>query len=116
MQNTTQLLATHYTRLFAREKNDSPNWSRISMVNKLLRIILWENRELKLLDVWSWPHSVERELKPRLRNKWLNFTPPSIYSLDLANINPSKLLVWKVKSQVFHQPPSLSELLSPPST
>lgn len=54
MSAQIELLKTHYTNLYLwQENNDSPNKSRINMVNKLTDIIKNSSDKINILDVWS---------------------------------------------------------------
>ncbi len=98
--NPEIFLRDFYKKLYLKEKHDSPDESRTSMVRRIKKLItegkIFPN---KVLNIGSGPQALEKQLLNRsqgggsLRNNEIKFT-----SIDLAQIMANKLLSGKTKN------------------
>jgi len=98
------VLISFYRKLYSREKHDSPDESRTSMVRRIKNLLLsGEIDPGKILNIGSGPQALEKQLlgNGQESNIREELSKHQFTTIDLADILSSKLLV-KNKSNVNH--------------
>lgn len=83
-------LQSFYSRLYASEKHDSPELSRVSLARKVIKTLEFGIQGKEVLNIGSGPQALEKQIWNMGRRDLVDrfdFT-----TLDIAKIHPKKLL------------------------
>lgn len=93
------LLGTHYTDLYRREKHDSPEAARISMIRRIKAALFDHPQNRYVLDIASGPQSLERQLSKSFPpHEQTYFEGTRFVTVDYAIIAQCKLLGSRLKN------------------
>ncbi|MFA5936881.1 MAG: methyltransferase domain-containing protein [Candidatus Paceibacterota bacterium] len=95
--NPEILLSDFYRKLYIRDKHDSPDESRTSLIRRINKLIIENQISPKMvLNIGSGPQALEKQILNKSQGGQL-IKKAQFVSIDLAQIIPTKLLCSKMK-------------------
>jgi hypothetical protein len=96
------LLKKYYTREYRLQKHESPEKSRLSMINRIISLIVNNSLPKRyILDIGSGPQSLEKQLLQKDRKCFSVVNSHHFFTVDIAEIMKAKLLAQS-KRNVEH--------------